>query len=233
MFPTCASKTASWLRPTAEAFFSSLPSDYCCPINPQCCADPQGQSRVNKGCQRGEQIERWAEAIVPVRGFNKLGGCVVGKQVRTESAVNKQSKAERHENERAGVKRGSHVCGGRQQVGGEDRGRVGDEGDREEQAAVAEVQARIGAVDIAENSVVMHPHDEDGEEAGDQREVAGPKLQERFSERGGGGAGERDWWNFQFEDQKGDGDGEDPVAEGFEAASFFFALGCDLRLHGE
>ena len=58
------------------------------------------------------------------------------------------------------------------------------------------MQARIGAVDIAENRVVMHPHDEDGEEARDQGEIAGPELQERFAERGGGCAAGRDRRNF-------------------------------------
>src|ERR1700757_1702585 len=88
-------------------------------------------------------------------------------------------------------------------------------------------------MDVAENRVVMHPHDEDGEEAGDEGEIAGPELQQRFAQRGEGCAAGRDWGNFQFEDQEGDGNGEDAVAEGFEAAGFFFALGVELRLHGE
>ena len=42
------------------------------------------------------------------------------------------------------------------------------------------MEAGIGTVNVAENRVVMHPHDEDGEEAGDQGEVTGPELQKRF-----------------------------------------------------
>ena len=79
----------------------------------------------------------------------------------------------------------------------------------------------------------MHPHDEDGEEAGNEGEVTGPELEQSFPEGGRSRAG---WWNcgdFQFEDQKSDGDSEDAVAEGFEAAGFFFALGFGLRLHRE
>jgi hypothetical protein len=119
------------------------------------------------------------------------------------------------------------------QISGEDGSWIGDEGDQEKQAAVAEVEARIGAMDIAEDGVVMHPHDEDGEEAGDESEITGPELQEGFAQGGGGCAGRRDGGDFEFEDEEGDGDGEDAVAEGFEAAGLFFALGVGLWLHGE
>ena len=79
----------------------------------------------------------------------------------------------------------------------------------------------------------MYPHDENGEEAGDQSEIAGPEVQQRFAQGGGVCSIGRDGRNFQLENQKGDGNGEDAVAEGFEAAGFFFALGVGLWLHGE
>jgi len=90
------------------------------------------------------------------------------------------------------------------------------------------VQARIGAVDVAEDGVMMHPHDEDGEETGDKSEIAGPELEEGLAQRGGCCAVGGNSGDFEFEDEEGDGDGEDAVAEGFEAAGFFFALGFGL-----
>src|SRR6266702_2807335 len=95
------------------------------------------------------------------------------------------------------------------------------------------METRVGAMDVAENGVMMHPHDEDSEEASHQSEIAGPELQQGFAERGGCCTGRGDGRDFEFENEQGDGNGEDTVAEGFEAAGFFFALGIDLRLHGK
>src|SRR5260370_41352153 len=111
--------------------------------------------------------------------------------MRAEGDVNKQAKVQRDQDEGSSVESGSHFCGGRMQISGKDGGWIGDESNQQEQTAVAEVQARIGAVNVTENGVVMHPHDEDSEEAGDQGEIAGPQLKEGFAEGGGGWRGRR------------------------------------------
>lgn len=101
--------------------------------------------------------------------------------MRAESAVDEHGKTQGDENKGACIEGGGHFCGGGLQVGSEDRGRIGNKGDEEEKAAIGEMKTRVGAMHIAKNGVVMHPHDEDSEETGDQREIAGPELQQGFA----------------------------------------------------
>jgi len=79
----------------------------------------------------------------------------------------------------------------------------------------------VGAGDVADEGVVVNPHDEDGEETGDEADVVGPLVEKGFEELGVGG-GFAEFGGFEVEDEKSDGDGEDAVGEGFEAGSFFF-----------
>ncbi len=88
----------------------------------------------------------------------------------------------------------------------------GTPGHAQEQQEVETDQAVVGAPYEAEEAMVVHPHHADVGEAGEEREVRRPESQQlRGQPAGSDLAGDLD-----LEDQEGDRDGEDAVAEGFD-----------------
>jgi len=44
----------------------------------------------------------------------------------------------------------------------------------------------VGAINVAEDAMMVDPHNENGEKTGDQADVAGPLLEKAFGEGGWG-----------------------------------------------
>jgi hypothetical protein len=74
-------------------------------------------------------------------------------------------------------------------------------------------------VRVLEEAVVVDPHDEDGAEAQEKGDGGWPEMQQRVNELAAGvGIVVGDEGDVDFEDQQGDGNGKDTIAEGFDAS---------------
>jgi hypothetical protein len=85
-----------------------------------------------------------------------------------------------------------------------------------QQRKVQNHQGIVGAPDMGEQAVVVDPHDADKGEADDESDVRGPLSEElgrKVVLRRG---------HFDFQNQQGDGNRENPVREGFDPGGLLF-----------
>lgn len=104
-----------------------------------------------------------------------------------------------------------------------------DPDDAKQQYKVRGHEGIVGAAHVAEQPMVVDPHDADENEAEQKAAVGRPLGSESLPEGCRGG------WGLEFEHQQRGCDGEDAVGEGFNAAGFAghgVFRGCSCRVSG-
>jgi len=126
-----------------------------------------------------------------------------------------QAEGDRREGEVGAVDRGCDMRVDRfvPQVLGEQVRRERQQRGPQQQQQVEEHQSAVGPLDLAEHRVVVDPHDAEDGEAGQIGGELRPLLDQRRPEVLAG----LELRDVQFEDEQGDRDREDAVAEGLNA----------------
>ena len=203
------------------------------PKNPESGTDADGEICADKSGRESDEIEGNAHRVVPCDFLD--GG--IGSVVREARAAAyhgvpevRVGASDHHEGPCVNGARG--LCSGQVQIFGEQSGDEWNGSGEHEQDPVSEKNARTDFMNVFDDSVMVHPHDEDGEEAGDKTQIGRPLLKQ--------GTGESpfcrvgfDVRDLEIESEKSDGDGENAVGERFEArCAFAFVVSLLRGLHG-